>query len=167
MHLRKKDKYHYRILFSMYNHLEGVRQKKFISNFLILLETIRQYHLFWLHRPKKNVFCFLEQWHNYSSAVNVVNCFKTLIWLVSRISPAKNISSTTEYTLNRKISVAKTIFLSKCFKYFVEVEDQIKFAHIMKKSLSIKQVYFHCLHINFLDLLIKNFNKVMYGFQIC
>lgn len=34
----------------------------------------------------------------YSKEFNIKSCFSTLVWLVSLISPAKNISSTTVYT---------------------------------------------------------------------
>lgn len=34
----------------------------------------------------------------YSNCWSIWSCFRTLLWLVSLISPAKNISSTTEYT---------------------------------------------------------------------
>lgn len=36
----------------------------------------------------------------YSKEFNIKSCFSTLVWLVSLISPAKNISSTTVYTWN-------------------------------------------------------------------
>ena len=34
----------------------------------------------------------------YSSEDSISSCLRTLVWLVSRISPARNISSTTLYT---------------------------------------------------------------------
>ena len=37
----------------------------------------------------------------YSNVFNISNCFSTLVCDVSRISPAKNISSTTVYTLKK------------------------------------------------------------------
>ena len=37
----------------------------------------------------------------YSKELYIVSCFNTLVWLVSLISPARNISSTTVYTLQK------------------------------------------------------------------
>lgn len=43
------------------------------------------------------------QSHLYSSDCSMSSCFRTFVWLVSRISPARNISSTTVYTWEREI----------------------------------------------------------------
>lgn len=45
---------------------------------------------------KDRGFCF------YSSDWSMRSCLRTLVWLVSLISPARNISSTTVYTLEGK-----------------------------------------------------------------
>jgi len=42
---------------------------------------------------------YTREWITYSRELYIVSCLSTFVWLVSRISPARNISSTTVYTL--------------------------------------------------------------------
>ena len=56
----------------------------------------------------------------------------TFVWLVSRISPARNISSTTVYTLQQTLSTNNSQINQLFFFNLVKVEDQVQLADVVK-----------------------------------
>ena len=62
------------------------------------------------HDDKQMIKGKMMMMTDHSKEESIKSCFRTLVWLVSRISPARNISSTTLYTCNKE----NKIFLFFC-----------------------------------------------------